>query len=302
MISVIIPVSDPKYFENQKALVKYRDIEEIIILDSSLSLGNIKDRINDKRILVFQEHSFDHGSTRNKGAKLAKGDILLFMTQDARPYGDNFTEEIISSIDEQVKAVYGKHVVGDDQNIFERFERKFVYNDNITTKSCKPRLNFEDIFVSDVCFAVEKRVFELLGGFPENVICSEELILSFKLLRAGYKVMYNPNLKVWHYHNESSLETFRRWFDVGVAFSKTPYVFSGFRRYALNIVISEFLFLVKKKDLTENPNLIAEFFKRIMFRFLAFEIGKRYRILENFGIDIRNLSKNKSFWNRNISP
>lgn len=301
MISVIIPVSDPKYFENHKTLLKYKEINEVIILDSSLSLGNIEDRVNGKRVLVLQEDSFDHGSTRNKGASLAKGDILLFMTQDARPYGDNFTAEIISSIDDQVKAVYGKHVVGDDQNIFEKFEREFVYNDNIVTKSWKSKLKFEDIFVSNVCFAVEKKIFELLGGFPENVICSEELIISFKLLRSGYKVMYNPNLKVWHFHNESSLENFRRWFDVGVAFSKTPYVFSGFRRYALNIVISELLFLIKNPDLVKNPNLMAEFFKRIILRFLAFEIGKRYKILNNFGIDIRNLSKNKSFWNRNIS-
>jgi len=40
-------------------------------------------------ILKIQKHEFNHGGTRNLGAKLASesgADVLVFMTQDARPH------------------------------------------------------------------------------------------------------------------------------------------------------------------------------------------------------------------------
>lgn len=287
MISAIIPVSDPRYLENQMELLKYQEIKQLIILDSSLQIKN--NIPNDKRITIIEENSFDHGATRNKGAKLSSYPILLFMTQDAKPFGEEFAREIIKSIDEKIKGVYGKHLTTNQAKLLERIERKFVYPDKKIIKF--QGYNFNDIFVSNVCFAVESRTFEELGGFPEGVICSEELVLSKKILSNGFSIMYNPKITVIHQHDEKTSEIFKRWFDVGVAFSKNPTISSKFRSHALKLALFVFLEILKEK-----PKLIPELPKRYVTRGLAIEIGKRHKLLKAAGIDLKKISNNKNFW------
>lgn len=291
MISAIIPVSDSRYIKNQLELLKYKEVKELIILDSSFELKNKIDVGYDDRIIVVEEYSFDHGATRNKGAKLATGKILLFMTQDAKPEGEKFTEEIIKSIDECIKGVYARHVTNNQANLFEKIERALVYHDKTIIKRPNRKYDFKDIFISDVCFAVDRKVFEEVGGFPEKVICSEELILSRKILSRGFAIMYNPKIKVLHQHSENIQDMFKRWFDVGVAFSKNPIISSKFTDYTLKLVLLEF-FIVLRTQVKAIPHLLG----RNIVRMFAFELGKRHEILKAMRLDPRKFSKNEKFW------
>lgn len=290
-ISAIIPLNDPSFLENIKSLQNFKLIREVIVLNNSGE--GISKYIRSKKFLVEDVQKFDHGGTRNLGASISKGDILLFMTQDARPCGDDFDINIIRSFSGKVKLVYGKHIPL-EENPFEAFERRFLYGERVVVKPAKfkpdGRIDFPDFFASDVCLAVDRNTFWEVGGYPENVISSEELILSYKIVRAGYKIMYNPSVKVFHsHHNEKILESFRRWFDVGVFFSYYPFVKRGFYKFAIHLFISEFIFLLFK-----HPNLIGNLIARGGIRFIAIQIGLRYKYIpSNFK---KCFSMNKSFW------
>ncbi len=293
-ISAIVPFNDTRFINNIKVLTDFELISEVVILNNSGH--NISRKIHGKKVIVEEVHDFDHGGTRNLGARISKGDILLFMTQDARPHGKDFDRNIISSFFGKVKAVYGKHIP-DCENPFEIFERNFVYGDNIllkpgcsTKNNRKCRIKFPDFFASDVCFAVDRQTFKEVGGFPENVISSEELILSYKIINSGYKIMYNPLVKVVHsHHTEDMIKNFKRWFDVGVFFFYYPYLSEGFYRFAFELFLREFLFF-----LVNNPHLIGKLMLRGVVRFIAMRLGLMHRY-----IPFReHLSLNKNFWGK----
>lgn len=290
MISVILPISEREYFKNLKNLLKYPEICEVIVVDSSHSESHeIREFSNDDRLKFIREEQFDHGASRNRGAKLARGEILLFMTQDAVPFEDNFAREIISSFSGKIRAVYGKQIA-DESNVFEFFERKNLYPDYQIIKRYKTNMTFQDFFVSDACFAVEKEIFWNLGGFPENIISSEELILSIKILKSGYYILYNPNVKVLHTHNENLVRNFKRWFDVGVAFSHYPEVRRGFFGFAGKLCVKELVYFLKK-----DPSSLFYLLARIFVRSAGIALGMNWRM---FGKYSYYLSLNKNFFIR----
>ena len=292
MISAIVPFSDRRYYKNLRQLLKYPEIREIIVLDSSGSsdIPNMKE--SDCRFKFIIEENFDHGGTRNKGARVASGKILLFMTQDSIPYGENFAKEIINSFSGKIGAVYGRHIA-DKKNPFEFIERKILYPDYTIVKRYKPKMKFQDFFVSDVCFAVDRDIFQSVGGFPENIISSEELILSMKILMSGFEIMYNPNICVLHTHNDGFLRSFKRWFDVGVFFSFYPDAREGFFGFAVKLFLKEFSYFLMK-----NPQLCAQLFLRAFVRAVGISAGMNWRI---FGKYSYYLSLNRKFFTRKLN-
>ncbi|GAG06643.1 unnamed protein product, partial [marine sediment metagenome] len=50
------------------------------------------------RIHKIKPESFDHGGTRNLGAKLAKGKYLVYLTQDAIPANRMWLENLIKPL------------------------------------------------------------------------------------------------------------------------------------------------------------------------------------------------------------
>lgn len=55
-----------------------------------------------------------------------------------------------------------------------------------------------------------------MGGFPEDVIGSEDAYVAARMLLGGYAVRYATTAEVYHSHDYSVLEEFRRYFDIGV--------------------------------------------------------------------------------------
>ena len=293
LISVIIPFNELKFVKNINILCDFELVREVIVLNNSGR--DIRRFFSDERFSIIDIDNFDHGRVRNEGAKQSKGDILLFMTQDAIPLGEDFDIKISESFSYDIKGVYGKHVVLIGSSPFEKFEREMFYGDE---KIIKPvvrneKLGFQDVFVSNVCFAVDRNVFFEVGGFPENIISSEELILSYKIIKAGYRIMYNPDIQVEHsHHSDGVLKDFKRWFDLGVFFSEYPEIYSGFIKIPIYIFTREFLFF-----LLNSPSLIPKLLFRGFVRALAIQLGMNYRVIPWY---LRyKLSLNKNFWLNN---
>ena len=74
---------------------------EIILVDSSSAddTRGIAAR-HGCRVEVIERSAFNHGGTRNRGASLTSGDILVCMTQDVLPADDTFLEELTRPVRE----------------------------------------------------------------------------------------------------------------------------------------------------------------------------------------------------------
>ena len=100
-ISVIIPTKDAGkilYRLLTSLINQSLKPDQLIIIDSSSKDNTVKIASEFKAdIIQIKEEEFDHGRTRNLGASVATGDILIFMTQDAIPENEKTLESLIAN-------------------------------------------------------------------------------------------------------------------------------------------------------------------------------------------------------------
>jgi rhamnosyltransferase len=228
-VSVVIPTFNAeKSVESLVRMLKQQTLppQEIIVIDSCSAdqTVEIAAKVGCKTV-VIEKKAFDHGATRNLGARLSAGEVLVFMTQDALPVDDKFLENLVGPLadpsDPLIAASFGRQLARNHAVPPEKFARLFNYPDigMVKSKEDLPRLGIKAFFFSNVCSAVRKREFETVGGFPERIVMNEDMVLAAKLILRGYKVAYVPEAAVRHSHNYSITQQFRRYFDIGASLS-----------------------------------------------------------------------------------
>jgi rhamnosyltransferase len=194
---------------------------EILIIDSSSDDNTvaIAER-SGARTIVIPRHSFNHGRTRNTAAMEAKGDILVFMTQDALPMDNTLLKKLTTPLQiPDIAAAYGRHVPGPDATPPEVFARQFHYplNSSVKGKDDIKKYGIMTFRLSKVCSAIKKELFFRAGKFPENIRSNEDMLISAKFILNGYKVAYVPEAVVIHSHDYSLLKQFYRYYNIGAS-------------------------------------------------------------------------------------
>jgi rhamnosyltransferase len=192
---------------------------EIIVIDSG-STDNTLHTCEELGINVhkIEPSHFHHGKTRNLGARLARGDFLVFVTQDALPQKDNWLQTLVDDFrDNNVMAVYGRQLPWSNASPQEKFfykhyfpERKLVVTliDNHIVGS------ESNIFVSNANSAIRKEIWENYN-FSEKIPMAEDKEFASNVLCAGYQILYDPEACVYHSHIFNLSHLFRRYFDYG---------------------------------------------------------------------------------------
>lgn len=255
MVSIIIPtLNASKVLPNLLSILNHQTIKrkELIIIDSS-STDDTIDIANSfgAKIITIRREEFDHGKTRNLGAVKARGDIIIYLTQDAIPVDRHYIENLIKPLKSpEIAASYGRQIPRADATPPEQFARIFNYPDNpiVKTKEDIPRLGIKTFFFTNACSAIRKKEFEEAGRFPEDVIMDEDIIFAAKLILKGYKIAYVPDAKVIHSHSYSLIQQFKRYFDIGVAFNHQQWFLklASAEKEGLKYLIHEIKFLREK--------------------------------------------------------
>lgn len=255
---------------------------EIIIIDT-----NSKDRTKEivakyekVNFIQIKENEFNHGGTRNKCAKLAKGDIIIFMTQDALPYNNYFIENLVSPLfKNNIVASYGRQIPRSNASELEKFSRYFNYSDFDIVKSKEDikKLGVKAFFFSNVCSAFIKSYFFEIGGFPEDTIMNEDMIIASKILKNDKRIYYSSSAKVFHSHNYSYIQQFRRNFDIGVVFEDNKEYFLNIKNESegIRFVKGAIKYLISNKKVYLIPSLIIQ----SACKFIGYKFGKNYKKL-----------------------
>ncbi|MFI3211607.1 MAG: glycosyltransferase family 2 protein, partial [Peptostreptococcaceae bacterium] len=131
-ISIVIPTKNAEnYIKNLIESLNNQTIKpyEIIVMDSN-SIDNTKSIcMQFKNAKVFQVIDFNHGKTRNDGAKIATGDIIVFMTQDAIPKDNYLIENLVKPLNNDIVGSYARQVANKNSDSIEKFSRQFNYPD-----------------------------------------------------------------------------------------------------------------------------------------------------------------------------
>ena len=277
----------------------------ILIIDSSSDDGSlIEFEVLEPRIIKINKSDFDHGGTRNVAFKESLSDILIFLTQDAILAHPNSLERIFNSMTSNPKCalIYGRQLPSADANPFAAHARLFNYpeGNNLQIKSSQdiPRLGIKTSFCSNSFAAYRRSAMEEIGFFPAKTLFAEDALAAAELLKKGFSLGYEPRACVYHSHNYSLREEFRRYFDVGSFHAMNLWFLEYFGRAegeGGRFVRSEFNHVINSNLAFPRTQVLI----RNGIRFLSYKIG---RIHNKFPLFLNQFfSMNKSFWKKNYN-
>lgn len=168
---------------------------EVIVVDDGSTDGTSKIAEGSNVKYIFQTNQ-GPATARNRGAREAEGDLILFTDADCVP-DRNWIREMASPFsDPDVVAVKGAYRTRQAELAAKFAQAEFEDRYDLLQKS--PSIDMIDTYSA----AFRKDVFLNMGGFDQSfpVANNEDTDFSYRLAGAGYKLVFNPRAFVYHTH------------------------------------------------------------------------------------------------------
>ncbi len=202
--SVIIPV-----FNGEKTIARTlqalqnkdfppKEFEVIVVNDGSTdNTERVVSQFNWVKF-VSQKNS-GPAAARNRGAKEAKGEILVFLDADCVPKKNWLSEMMFPFKTPEIAGVQGRY-----ENPLNHWMARFVQLEIEERYERMEKKEFID-FIGSYSAAYRRDVFLSENGFDEKFrsASGEDPDLSFRLASKGCKMVFAPNAVVAHYHPTS---------------------------------------------------------------------------------------------------
>lgn len=290
------------------------DLRELVekLLDQTVRLGRIiiintdREYFDEKEYLIapavevvhITRHEFDHAGTRNMGLRMSDADYVLFMTMDAIPKDNYLVEKLLSGFRraDNIAVSYARQLPKKDCNRIEQITREFNYpaQSRVQTSDDIKELGIKAYFCSDVCAMYDTSIYRSLGGFKAPAIFNEDMVYAAGALDAGYAVSYCADALVYHSHNYTGRQYYRRNFDLGVSQADHPEIFERFNVKGTGMQLV-------RKSLAQicRSGTPADIIRLVYYsgmKYLGFRKGKNYRKL-SLKSCLKHTS-DKEYWNR----
>lgn len=152
------------------------------------------------RVHTIPNHRFDHGLTRDLGASLARGSVVVFLNQDAVPTSASWLRELTAPLLAKDDTLAG--VQGGIEEFPEPSPRFFWHSCGnrfyFTRESESWIARFDGLGFSTVNAALDRAVWERhrFGWAP----IMEDKKWQRKVVEAGYRIAMRPHATVYHTH------------------------------------------------------------------------------------------------------
>ena len=195
---------------------------EVVAIDSGSSDETVPLlRAAGARILDLGGATFGHASARNRAAAYARGRILVWLTQDVAPDGDEWLGVFLEALDDpRVAGVFGRQLPR-DASPEEAYLVGVNYPDaprRIDAAAVAGGFGPGRLFYSSAFAAMRREVWERVP-FPD-VVMSEDQAWAMAVASLGLVVEYAPRARALHGHRLSLGRAFRRNFDSGSALGR----------------------------------------------------------------------------------
>lgn len=224
--SVVVPVRDggPRLVELLSRL-SGQDLPgglELVALDSGSRDGS-RDALAaaGARIVDVAPQSFDHGETRNLGARLARGEFVLFLSQDAVPREPHYARCLVEALegDPRLAGVFARQEPCPDADPLTRRDlalwvaahaeaRTVFLDDPGQLDALGPLERYELCAFDNVASAVRREMLLRHPFAPARF--GEDIEWGQRLLRLGHGLAYVPQAVVVHSHARSARALYRR--------------------------------------------------------------------------------------------
>lgn len=225
---IILAKNEAKYIGSTLDMVfgQYIDKKfEVIIIDSGSKDSTLDISSHyPVKISEIPAQDFGHGRTRNQGAQIANGEIVVFLNADATPLDKHWLNNLTINFknDEKIVGVYSRIYPRPDCNplrfweiLNEDVKEKQVryINDFNSYQHMRPRYKRMFLAFQSISCAIKKNI--LLEHPFEDMEFGEDLEWSKRIMEGGFKIAFEPDSMVLHSHNfyYSFIRTFKKYFD-----------------------------------------------------------------------------------------
>jgi rhamnosyltransferase len=305
VISVVIPVKDGgDRIRRCLQAVRAQEVDdevEVIIVDSGSTDGTVElCRSLGARVHEIPPAEFNHGATRNRGAELSQGEIVVFTVDDALPVGDRWLEALVAPLRApgRLAATYSRQIAYDEAPPHQRLyiEHRYGPRARVQSAASEAELSVGNVLFSNVSSAIPA---DVLAGHPfaSDIVIAEDLEWCARVLLAGYEVAYVPESVVRHSHVYSLGGTVKRYFDQGAAanlsfMSRARSSPAAVRSEGLRFVRSELGSMWRSGERAAIPAALAH----EAARFTGFQLGVHHRRVPAWLR--RRISRTPVYWDR----
>lgn len=198
---------------------------EVLVVDSGSTDGtlDIVAKYDNVSLHQIDKSDFNHGATRNLGAKLTTGEFIAFLTHDAMPVNERWLYNMVTSIERfpEAAGAFGKHFAWPEASAFTKrdlnshFEGFARLPINVGKETDQKRWADQDPawlqklhFYSDNNSCFRRAVWEKIPY--RTVAFGEDQLWAWDIIEAGYEKIYAPQAAVYHSHDYDAEETFER--------------------------------------------------------------------------------------------
>lgn len=272
--------------------------ENIIFIDSESNDKTVeKIKKSGFKVHSIPKREFNHGYTRWLGTQLIDSDIYVFLTQDALLSSPDAIAHLCSAFkkDKDIGVSFGRQLPHADAKPLGKHARLFNYPEHSYTRSFESRklYGIKTCFNSDSFSAYRKSALEEIGGFPKRVIGTEDAYVAGKMLINNWKIRYEASACVYHSHDYTVTQQFKRYFDIGVFYGNETWIkenFGNANGEGWKFILSESAYLLNKRLFWLIPYALIQ----NIAKYLGYKLGTNENTLP---LKLKRIiSMNASFW------
>jgi len=224
-VSIIIPFKDQLHFlkdcvESVIAKTTYKNFEILLVSNNSVEektfryLNSVKEIDSRIRILEYN-HPFNYSAINNWAVQQSDGAYILLLNNDTKVISDGWLEAMLEYIQQDDIGVVGAKMLYNDNTIqhagivigingvsghvhrFLRDSDPGYYN-----RASVPQ---ELSAVTGACLLTKRELWDRVGGMDEKHfgIAFNDIDYCLKIRELGFKVIYTPYAKLYHYESKS---------------------------------------------------------------------------------------------------
>jgi rhamnosyltransferase len=200
-------------------------------LPGGLEIVAVDSGSHDESVAVLLEHGvrllripgahFDHGETRNRGAREARGGVVVFLTQDALPADEHVVRRLVEAVegDLRIAGAFARQAPREDADPLTRrdlagwvaasSDPRTVFAGDDGAFDRLPAAGRYALAAFDNVASAIRRDHLLAHPFAASRF-GEDVEWGLAMLRRGFGLAYVPDALVVHSHPRSARALFRR--------------------------------------------------------------------------------------------
>ena len=220
-VTVIVPVHNRELtiqplMESLQKLDYDRNKVEVVVVDGN-STDKTQEIVKKYPVKLIVEKRKGLNRARNTGIKSSKGEIIAFTDSDCivppnwiTKIVENFKDPEVSCVGGSAKALDSDFISQYADNSVVRLMPFFTKREEL--KGVKPFFRHP----AGCNMAFRRKVAEDVGYFDENIKYGfDEVEFADRVCKAGYKMVLDPDVVVWHKHRSSLKDFLKQNFQYG---------------------------------------------------------------------------------------